>query len=348
MKLKSGAVLPSGLYSVNRKIASAAFNKKFNNFPIRSGIVSKRLDPSDPANISGFIEYEVIVTEQTSDGPAQPQTYHNCIAIDSFGGMADFFQSTFRFQTKVDADALGYEASGQDGDYVIIACLNGQATTAIILGGLQHPDRQAEIGEGNSLLGVFNGVGLQILNDGSTQITFNGATDNTGKPITPLDAPTTLGIAADGSLTISNQKYTLNFTASGQMNLTLKDAVSVKADKDISIDTQQNFNLTTQQKVSVTSGADLAMEAQGSCSLKAQSFTFNADSDFSLNTQTMEIQAQIVDVQATEITLQGLCFVGGPGGLPALTMATQYLGISAVGPVFSSCIGPFATQTFVL
>lgn len=198
------------------------------------------------------------------------------------------------------------------------------------------------------MLGAFNGLEFKINRDGSTSITFNGETDNYGKPIKTDIKPTTVGIGADGAISMSNGNFVVTLTATGQFNVTLKDALNFNSEKDIKVSSKQNVTLSAEQKVNISSKTDIVAQAQGSATYGAKSLKLTADSDFSLKAQTMSIQGQTLSIRASQITLQGVTFVGGAGGLPALNLSTQMVGISAMGPVVSSPVGPFATQTFVL
>lgn len=350
MRLRSGAVLPSGLMDIDDASTMGTFDKNFRNFSLKQGAVIARHDITSTQNLSKiYVEYDVAVTEQDSFRGTTITTYKNVYAMQGFGSVADFFEYTYRPKTKSKKGSVGLANGDQDGSQVLVLCLDGVGEKAIIVGALQQAQRTSKIKPNEKgLYGAFNGINFQINNDGSASLTFKGATDNSGKVINEKILPTTIAIAGDGAVTVSNGNFSIGLTASGAFNIAMKDAVKVSAEKDISVSTKQNLSVTAEQKMTLSTKSDLALQAQGSATFQAQSIKLNSDADMAIKTGSMTVQAQNLSIQSPQITLQGLTFCGGPGGLPALNMITQMVGFSATGPVISTPVGPFATQTFVL
>ena len=72
---------------------SSAFNRTYQNFPIRAGIVIQRYELDDKNNLSKLaIEYDVIVIEQDRNMGTMPITYKNCLSSESLGSIGDFFE----------------------------------------------------------------------------------------------------------------------------------------------------------------------------------------------------------------------------------------------------------------
>ena len=121
---------------------------------------------------------------------------------------------------------------------VLLLCLNGFSDSAIIISSLSNPQRQSTLtGDGLHLEGEYNGVNIKVNSDGSTSLTFNGATDNNGNPVTPGQGPTTVQIATDGSFSVQHSAATfqmnkdgiVNVTATGNININTPDKVVVSA-----------------------------------------------------------------------------------------------------------------------
>ena len=66
-----------------------------NNSNLKTGIVIALYDIDNKGNISKTTpEYDVLIVEQKKNSSMEPVIYKNCIAIDSFGGVADFLEFT--------------------------------------------------------------------------------------------------------------------------------------------------------------------------------------------------------------------------------------------------------------
>jgi hypothetical protein len=75
----------------------------------------------------------------------------------------------------------------------------------------------------------------------------------------------------------------------------------------------------------------LNLKAQGNAVIQAQQISMEASS--------------MVNVKGANIVLQGRVALGSAGGLPALLLTTQFMGIGNLGiPVLSQAIGPFSSK----
>src|SRR5690606_34449793 len=110
-RLPSGSFLPSGLLQMDDE-RLVGFNSTFNNVSLKMGLVKEVYETDDKSNINKIVpEYDVIVTEQRGDAGPTPITYKNCVVMDLFGGIADFFEYRLRKQDKV-------EKKERDGDKI--------------------------------------------------------------------------------------------------------------------------------------------------------------------------------------------------------------------------------------
>ena len=349
MKLPGGGKLPSGLVDFDIASVMGAFNKTYNNFALRAGIVLKVYPVESDLNRSKLApEYDVVVMEQDANRAVTPITYKNCIAANAFGSIADYFETRLRTQKKTkNKESLGRDFVGQDGAIVLMLCLDGSSEKAIIIGGVNHPNRTSKlVGEGQILAGEFNGMSIKVEDDGSANLTFKGATDNEGKPKDSSQGNTTIDIEKDGSIQIKNKGVSQrmekqgNFTVenSGKTSITTKKDVSVKSSDKISIESKAD----TSMKMS-----KFLLDAQGSASMKAQSFMMTGQTMFDIKAQMINATAAgQAMITAPIIAMNGIVSLGGPGGLPLAQVTTQAVGIGNLGiPGVSCFVGPCTQST---
>lgn len=210
--MNNGFVIPSWM--------SLSSNDNFdnfvnNNFSLKIGQV---IDVVYPDEKNGFktITYNILITEKT-DGFNQFILY-NCQLLDSFGGLADYLTYTLR---KNEKDVFGItkgevKSSELLGTYVLVALINGSASTPIILGGVpfidipKDSDRKVPKKEdGHNLKFAFNGVNIEINKDGEFTATKNGPTKADGKLDSDQDGGkedqkgSFVKIDKDGNITLS-------------------------------------------------------------------------------------------------------------------------------------------------
>lgn len=342
MKTPYGSVLPSSLFSESEIGGISAFNKRYKNHGLKMGVVTKVIPPEDVLSVSGFcMEYNVLVVEQEQDTGYDITTYKNCIKLDNFGGVADYFDSTLREPTKVGPDGV-QDLEKQNGSIVVIQCLDGSSSQAIIKGGVQHPKRKPVLNKetGHSMIGRFNGVSLEIDKEGAFSISFAGATDNDGKPIDEKVGGSSLKITKNGSVEITDGAgETISFDKE-------KNKVLIQSKKDVSIDSGELMALTAGKDFSVATKAKMVLEASGEATIKSAGLKCQIGGEFKIDSKGMDIKAgSQLKAQAAQITLDGMVNLGGPGGTPAVLMSTMGQGIGNLGgPVIVSFIGPFSSK----
>lgn len=345
--LDSGAVLPHGLLGDQAEAMMSGFNKSYRNYPLRVGVVIASYPTSNDKNVSKLaMEYDVLVIEQHEDKGATPILYRNCLNSEGLGSIADFFEMTLRPKKKKKSKGDSVQLKDQDGAIVLMLCLDGMSDKAIIMKCLTHPDRKTTLkDEGPRLEGEYNGVNIKVEKDGSTTLTFKGATGNDGKVLDKEQGNTIMGIEKDGSFQIKHKTITQRLDKKGKSSLT--------ADDDISNTTKKNFLVTADEKITLTSKKDLStksdkliINASGSATLECQKLTIKSKSDINIKGSQFKLEAEaLVKIKAAQMTLDGIVSLGGDGGQPVLLMSTMIIGVGNLGaPVVSQAISGFATK----
>ena len=282
--LNNGAVLPSGLLGNNQQAMMAGFNKTYKNSSLRIGVVVASYPTTDSNNHSKLTtEYDVQVIEQNEDQSVTSIRYKNCMSAEGMGSIADFFEKSLRTQ-KSKKNKGATTLNDQDGAIVLILCLDAMSDKAIVVGSLTHPNRATTLKSSEPYLeGEYNGVNIVVNNDGSTTLTFKGATDNNGDPIDSSQGNTEIKIESDGSYQVDHDSITFRLDRRGTASLTAKKDVNVTAQGNISFQIQGDATLDVKGKVSVTSGADTTVNAGGECKVTSSGKTTVNASEINLN-----------------------------------------------------------------
>ena len=287
--LPNGTVLPFGLINGNGGLeaAIAGFNRSYRNTGLKAGFVVKSYAADDVSNQSQLCtEYDVQTIEQFENKGTTSILYRNCLSYQGFGSIADFLEFTLRPQTYDGKNAPVF--AGQDGAIVLIQCLDNIGSKAIVVGTLIHPDRPTTItSTAPQLSGEYNGVNVQIANDGSTSLTFKGATDSKGVP-TDSTLNTTFQIKADGSFEFMHPKVDILADASGALTITAKGDASITCD---------NANIT----------------ASGDTNLKTTGTT-------TITSETIVLNKQMTGITTAQSHQQVIDFITGIPVMPSLTV----------------------------
>ena len=227
--LSNGTVLPHGLLGINTEASMGAFNRAYKNTPLRMGIVTASYAYDNPNNYTKLTtEYDVTVLEQNENISCTNLLYRNCVSCEGMGSIADYFEKNLRNQTQNQNANGEINTSGQNGAIVILLCLDAFSQKAVIIGGLTHPDRITNLANSNpQLYGEYNGVNVAVNPDGSTALTFKGATNNDGDPINSSQGNTVVQIATDGSFSVSHSTITMNLARSGNITITATGNVDI-------------------------------------------------------------------------------------------------------------------------
>lgn len=180
-----------------------------NNLRFRPGEVQAVYTKDDPQNVSRkFVEYKVLV-QHRSNGVVINRMYDHVFAVDTFGGIADYANWTFR------ADPSGNRLDGKKepgagvGSKVLILCVNGESHNACIVGGIRDSNGLVDDPEeGHRLRFRFNGIAISINKDGEMTLEYQGAmlADGTVGPDVDTNAVgTTVKITKDGNFTVADK-----------------------------------------------------------------------------------------------------------------------------------------------
>lgn len=344
-ELPSGSILPSGLLENDRN-SSSAFDKAYKNYDLKMGIVIAMYDVEDEKNINKTsVEYDVAVIEQLEDLGQTVSTYHNCVAKDLFGGIADYFEYKYRVQTTTNTGTSEQKDHGtQNGSLVLLLCLNGSDDSAIIIGGLNHPQRKTKLTKeaGIAMFGEFNGLELSVDKFGALRFFFKGATDIDGKPLDEKVGGSIMEINKDGSIKFSD----------GNKEMILVDKVNktivIEAEKDISISSQAKIKLSSKDAAEIKS-KDIIAKAEGSIVISGESCDIKIEGAFTADAASFTLNTSgVITIKGQQVTLSDMVFLGAAGGSPALMMSTSFMGIGNKGqPVISQAIGPYSSKVFI-
>lgn len=215
----------------------------FSNTLLRVGEVKRIIYPEDKASRTGrFIEYDVFV-QHRENGTAVTKMYHNCWMANGLCGLADYDFSTLR----VNEARAGESATGPApdvaktaelgfGSKVLILCINGSHSEAVIISGIRD-SRQDD--KGRKAKGIhkdweFNGVHVNIADDGSYSVEYKGPTKADGKLDTAKGSTDTAGtkvsVANDGSFKVQ--------TKDGKQSVVIDHkagTITVTGDKDLTL-----------------------------------------------------------------------------------------------------------------
>lgn len=346
-ELPNGAILPSGLLGENSESSMEGFKKTYQNSSMRVGVITESYPVDNKDNLNKLVpEYDVLCFEQNEDQGSTVITYRHCLMANSLGSIADFFEFTMRKITDKKSKGPTPSANGQNGSIVLLLCLNSLSDSAIIVGALSHPDRKSTlVDEGPRLEGEYNGVNIKVEKDGSTSLTFRGATDGYGKPIDSTQGDTSLSIEKDGSVQVKHKTITQRLDKNGK--------ASLNSDDDISNTTKKNFNVIATENIAMKASKDFTLEcvaltanASGSAMLACQKLAINSQSDIMIKGSQFQVEAEsMANIKATTITLDGQVSLGGDGGQPILLLSTQFIGIGNLGaPVLSTAIAGYALK----
>jgi hypothetical protein len=201
-----GAQLPH--YLARRPAQQAGGGHNFTDIVLRMGEVVQAHYPDDPTNQSKKqMEYTVNVQYRQSNRQVTVSSYR-CTVADGLGGIADSSRQTFRVSS---GDRAGQTLG--DGARVLILCPNGEKNSAVIIAGVRNeqittndPPRLVPAGQRLKDF-VFNGVHVNINDDGELLLQVSGATKNDGSPDANRDQNnhgTKVQIQKNGSFTITD------------------------------------------------------------------------------------------------------------------------------------------------
>lgn len=341
--IKYQPVMPS---SILQERTDSDFNyseKISNNMTLKVGVVIDIIELEDKRNKSKVTtEYSVMTIEQQTNN-----TYGNCMAVDGFGGVSDFFEKKLR-KTRDTVKINSKSAfDKQNGSIVLLLCIDGHSEQAIIIGAIAHPDRKngkLTKAKGHHLEGEFNGINWQIDKDGALTVKFKTASDNDGKYKDEKAGGATIKMEKDGSIEAADgnkEKIRIDKT---------KKTIDIIAEKDISATTDENVNITAKKAINAKATADLLADAGGSMTLKSAS-AFNIDAGAAMEVKAASVNLVSdgsIKLKGTTVQIAAPVIQLGDGGSPAVILTTQVLAVGNLGaPTIGTMIGPFSSTVFV-
>jgi hypothetical protein len=343
MSINYRPILPSAIMkSVSSKSSSTGSyaKKMYNNPTIKEGLILAEVKPEDRLYNSGR-EYDVMTVEQRKTGGINSVTYKNCLALDSFGGIADYLQFTRRaVKDRANTEESG-AIKGHAGSTVLLMCLDGNSEKAIIVGAIAHPDKDKILTDEKEhhLEGEFNGMAWSVNKDGELTVTFKSKTDNDGKPQDTTAGGSFAKMDKTGSITLSDGE-----TETIKIDKPAKQ-IKLNAKSDINSTTTANFKVSSGALFNVQAGSDAIINAQGSAIYKSGgTFDILAGGAAGIKAPSFDMQIDgAISAQASSVQINAPSIQLGAGG-PAVLLNTIFLGIGNLGaPVISTAIGPFSS-----
>ena len=224
-------IIPS-IYSTREvgKSKGLYVGQMWSNEMFRSGEVIRKVDPTSQDSRSKlFYEYDVLVSHYENEA-FTTKIYRNCFLINSLAGLADKSHFTLRASDSNDPAIPG------NGSKVLVLCLDGNETQTFIVGGIQAEADPDDVDKGHHFYWEFNGVVLEVNDDGSWSITNNGKTNIKGEADKDRDTDgsgTKVSVEANGNFTIQTPK--------GQViKLDNTDgSITISSDQQVTIKTNQ-------------------------------------------------------------------------------------------------------------
>lgn len=356
MRMADGTIIPSylGVASMGSNATSDA--ALLTNYVLRYGEIKTRRLPTDPNSISKTqIEYDVEVVHREDLGANSIVLYRGVTVSNLFGGFADRLDYTFRVDTLDSKDGVG------NGSKVLLLCVSGDQSKAVILGGVRDTKLQPQKSEdeGHNLFFEFNGAQFTVNNDGEVQFLHRGKTE------------------VDGTVTDSLQEYTgslVHFDKSGNIIISgpdgkqffklynvnpddssLTGSIQVQADNKLIVNTNGTTELVSNDTFDIKSkNSSIKMNAQqgvlvGSATDKWIKGTTYRTAEGTLNKTLASSYQSAAAIAATAsaglITAAGMNaipLVGGILALPGFTaVASQLAALGAIFGVMGGAINAF-------
>jgi len=347
-------VVNSSLYSIEDNTDEEYYKNIFNDSSLKVGIVIKAYEIDDKLNKNKKIpEYDILVVEQKETSTMEPLVYKNCISIDGFGGVADFFEYKLRPVKTDEKDTKAFINTNfekQFGNMVLLLCLDGVRDKGIIIKSVSHKGRKTNLTKDNGLHleGQYNGLNWQINKDGELKITYKSKTDEKGKPADEKAGGTHFQIDKKGSVDINTNLEGDDETYM-RMDKENKD-VGLKAGANIGLTAKKNIGFNAEADIKGAAKANVEFAAEGSAKFTSKS-SFKIESDSALNMKGASIKAESDDnffIKGTQVFIDAPMTQVGTAALPAVVPTTFFLGIGNLGvPILSVAVGPFSGSVMI-
>jgi hypothetical protein len=332
----------------------------FNNTALKNGIIIKVYEIDDEKNLNKkFPEYDVLIVEQKKNSTMEPVIYNNCISIDGFGGVADFFEYKLRpvksEENKKSTTPLSTNFKEQFGSMVLLLCLDGSSDKGIIIKSVPHQGRKTNLTKDNDvhLEGEYNGLNWKINKDGELTVTFKSKTDEKGKPQDDAAGGTFVKIDKQGSIELDTADE-----AKLKIDKTSKDIVA-EVGNNIDLTAKKDINATADGNIKGSAKEKIEFDAGGSAKYSSKSaFDIESKAKIQIKGQDVDIKCKnkikikalntLIDSQANFI-VKSPTIILGPASQPAVIPKTKFIGPSPFFgiPVVVQAVGPFSKSVFV-
>lgn len=323
-------VIPSYLGATTRGSMEGS-EDLLGNFALRYGEVKKIYHKDHELNFSKLhTEYEVEVQHRDGVGITSTTTYRGVAASNLLGGLADKFEVTYRADTKQNTEGAG------NGSKVLLLCISGDQSKAVILGGYSESPHEDTT---HHMTLQFNGFRLHVNKDGEAELLFRGATNADGSRKGDEDADGSyLRFSKDGTVTVSgpggeqyikidqtNRKMEIQADTGGWTVSSRQDA-TINAAQQVAIDAADGYiSLTSSDGTIIGLGTDFMI--LGDTYRQAEGLANQTVSKALAGASTAGIAASAALMTAAG--LNAIPMVGGIAAAPFLITAATQLQIHA-------------------
>ena len=246
--MPDGTVLPSQMTVGSNTMSSSADN----DFGTHTGEIQRVIWPGDPGSRQDqrFVEYEVMCSgKDPLTGESTSTLYRHCRLGSSLGGAADNCSYTLRGEDSYAKDrpdktfGLGY------GSKVLITCIEGNRLNPIIIGSIRDEQETEDKKEdGHHLSYKFNGISVNINNDGELLIKRNGPTKHDGQNADGVQSTSVGGfiqLDSAGNIVLDTEsdkeKVKLNHTDKKVEIESKEGQIAIKANQGVMVNDATDF-----------------------------------------------------------------------------------------------------------
>lgn len=252
MEYVNRSVMPSYLSSTDMGGTSRSAMQD-ETFQLLMGEVKEIIPPSSDKSLSKrYLEYNVEVQYRNGSGPTSLVTFANCLLLNSLAGVADKEYYTLRS----DSSEPKQDETNTTGAKVLLLCVQGNAGTAFIIGGVREDKGPDE--NDHRYFFEFNGVQQSINKDGELQIRYRGQTKVDGDLHDDADPD------AEGS--------TLIFDKEGSIKLYTKDEKQFiylnHKDKKLDILADEEWHVKVNKVLSFEAGDEVKIKGDKTCTVE--------------------------------------------------------------------------------
>jgi hypothetical protein len=324
-ELRDGTIVPSKLIAGGGLMGTNALVK--NNTALRTGQVIKIYYPEDPGNLSKkYHEYDVLVAHGDAKVGTNVSIYRNCKVSNIFASDTE----SLVFTLQVGAPVQGSDTLYTGGSIVNLLCIDGKPDSgqSLIIGGLQSPQfafKTYSKADGNFYDFNFNGININVNNDGEYSITFNSVLNPDGIPTNQAAQGTKLVFDQQGRVTISDnesQSFGLDRVAKtatwtdgddsividkGNKAITMTSTGTLAANSDnaMTLASKDSLDVSSEADMNIASSGNQSISAEGNSNLKAANWNVNIQGNATIQVGgTFQVQAgAAAEIQAATVSL---------------------------------------------